>query len=268
MTTLQAVFLGIIQGITEFLPISSSGHLVLARELFGISDTGGLGFDAVLQLASGVAVIIYFRNDLLSMSKSVCSAFSRRCSPFTIEGGVLGSAIALATIPAVIAGMYVEPLMETAFRSVGIVAGALAAGSILMVWAERTWKHRVSRNLGFTPLTITRGFYIGLFQVLALIPGFSRSGATISGGLALGLSREQAGRFSFLLAIPVICGAGIKKLLDGGVTWSAPLVVGTLVSFAVSMGAIAFLLSYIRRNSLLPFVGYRLGLAALLLFFL
>jgi undecaprenyl-diphosphatase len=268
MTTFEAVVLGIIQGITEFLPVSSSGHLVLAREVFGFSDVGGLGVDAVLQLASGLAVLIYFRKDLFSMATSVCSAFTKKCSPFTIEGGVLGSAIAFATIPVVLAGMYVEPLMEEAFRSVGIVAGALAAGSILMIWAERSWKKRISRDFGFAPLSVSRGFFIGLFQVLALIPGFSRSGATISGALLFGLSREQAGRYSFLLAIPLICGAGIKKLLDGGVVISGPLIIGTIVSFVVSMWAIAFLLNYIKHNSLLPFVGYRLGLAALLLFFL
>lgn len=268
MTIFEAVVLGIIQGITEFLPVSSSGHLVLAREVFGFSDVGGLGVDAVLQLASGLAVLIYFRKDLFTMATSVCSAFSKKCSPFTIEGGVLGSAIAFATIPVVLAGIYVEPLMEEAFRSVGVVAGALAAGSILMVWAERSWKKRITKDLGFTPLTVSRGFFIGLFQVLALIPGFSRSGATISGGLLFGLSREQAGRYSFLLAIPLICGAGLKKLIDGGVVVTGPLIIGTIVSFIVSMWAIAFLLNFIRRNSLLPFVGYRIGLAIVLLFFL
>jgi undecaprenyl-diphosphatase len=265
MTIFDAVVLGLIQGLTEFLPISSSGHLILVREMLGINDGTGLGVDAVLQLASGIAVVIYFWKDLTGIANSVCSAFSKRCSPFTIDGGVIASAIALSTIPIVFAGMYLESYMETAFRSVNLVILSLLAGSLLIIIAEFVYKRRVNSEKGFAPLTLWRGFVIGLYQLLALIPGFSRSGATISAGLIVGLTREQAGRYSFLLAIPIVLGAGAKKLIDGGVAIDTALIIGTLVSFVVSLATIHFLLLYIRKHSLMPFVWYRLILAVVLL---
>lgn len=265
MTIFDAVLLGIIQGLTEFLPVSSSGHLILAREWLGINNGTGLGVDAVLQLASGVAVLLYFWRDIAGIGKSVCSAFSNKCSPFTIDGGVLATAIALGTIPIIIGGIFLESYMETTFRSVDLVAVSLLAGSALIIFAEFVWRRRANAGSGYKPLSAGRGLLVGIYQLLAIIPGFSRSGATISGGLLVGLSREQAGRFSFLLAIPIICGAGIKKLLDGGVAVDTALIVGTIVSFVVSVATIHFLLVYIRKHSLMPFAWYRLGLVVVLL---
>lgn len=268
MTVLESVVLGAIQGITEFLPISSSGHLILAREFFGIGDVGGLAVDAVLQLASCLAVILYFRAEIRLM---IVSAFALVLGRYRrqeegIEGNVLLGAIALGTIPAVILGAILEPYMEGAFRSVAFVAVTLVLGSLLMSIAESVWRWRTNNGVGFEPMSIRRGGYVGLFQALALMPGVSRSGATISGALLLGLSRDQAARFSFLLAVPVIFGSGLKKLLDG-VDLSLALWIGAAVSFAVSLAAIHWLLVYLRRHTMMPFVWYRLALAAVLFAF-
>jgi undecaprenyl-diphosphatase len=268
MTVLEAVLLGALQGLTEFLPISSSGHLILAREIFGIGDANGLAFDAVLQLASCVAVLVYFRSDVKLMIVSALALVSRRFNrqEVGIEGNVLLGAIALGTIPAVILGALLEPYMETVFRSVTFVAVTLILGSLLMTIAESVWRWRTHNGAGFEPFSIRRGGYVGLFQALALLPGVSRSGATISGGLLLGLSRDQAARFSFLLAIPVILGSGLKKLFDGlEFTWV--IGAGVLTSFVVSLVVIHWLLVFLRKHSMMPFVWYRFILAAILLAF-
>lgn len=264
---MHAAFLGLIQGITEFLPISSSGHLIIVRDVLHIATPDALGFDAVLQLASGLAVMVYFKADISAMVRATLRAVFRRVSPEdrAIEANVVAAAIALGTIPAVLAGIFLEGAMETVFRSVDVVAITLILGSLLMWYAERSYKKRMQTNQGFAPLSIKRGFIIGLYQVLALIPGVSRSGATISGGLLLGLSRDQIGRFTFLLAIPVIVGAGLKKLFDGGVHVTPELLVGTIVSFVVSLAVIHFLLQYLRKRSLMPFVVYRIVVAVLLI---
>ncbi len=256
MTTFDAIILGIVQGLTEFLPISSSGHLIIAREVFGITTEGGLAFDAVLQCATALAIVLYFWRDLFALARGT---FSR-------ERRVLTEVLylAVATVPAVILGILLEDAMETVFRNVALVAGTLVVGSVIMAAIE--W---IVRAQARTEMTVPRAVSIGLFQALALVPGMSRSGMTIVGGMLAGLSREAATRFAFLLGIPVLLGSGLKKIFDiAQGTDSAgaigPLVLGGMVAFAVGLLVIHFLLKFLRTHTLMPFVWYRLVLAALL----
>lgn len=260
MTIFEAILLGLVQGITEFLPISSSGHLILMRDLLGIEAGGALAFDAVLQLATVLAVVLYFRKDLWLLVQTALRKLGKL--PVNNKDLTLLYAILIGTIPAVIAGLLLESTMETLFRSPLLVAGVLVAGSILFIYAEWVYYNSTPTN----EMTVKKGFQIGLFQTLALIPGMSRSGASIAGGMLLGLSRGEAARFSFLLAIPVLLGAGAKKLIDlikvgSTVEWVA-LGVGSVVAFATGLLAIHFLLSFVRKHTLWPFIWYRLLLAA------
>lgn len=261
---MDAVVLGVVQGLTEFIPVSSSGHLIIARGAMGM-DTTGLAFDAVLQLATAFAVLIYFKKDFFSLVRAIYNWVKGRAMDLTEKSLIL--ALILGTVPAVVAGVILEDYMETVFRSVHLVAGALLFGSILMAIAEYLVKKRVYEE----ELSPIKGFVIGLFQCLALIPGISRSGATISGGLFAGLSREGAAKFSFFLSIPILLGSGFKKLWDiveGNETIASPwltLLPASIVSFAVGMFAIHFLLKYLRKNSLHLFIWYRVVLAIALL---
>lgn len=264
MTLLEAVGLGVLQGITEFLPISSSGHLILARALFGIEDYNALAFDAVLQLASIIAVVVYFFPDIWQLTQTALRKLGRL--PVNVRDETLLYAILLGTIPAVLLGLSLESLMETLFRNPLLVAGVLVAGSVLFMYAEWRYLHEPRTN----DMTVRKGLIIGCFQSLALIPGMSRSGATIVGGMLLGLSRAEAARFAFLLALPVITGAGLKKFLElivngGEVSW-APLFVAALASFLAALLAIHFMLSFVRRHTLWPFIWYRLILAGFVVF--
>jgi undecaprenyl-diphosphatase len=259
MTIFEAIILGLVQGVTEFLPISSSGHLILMRDLLNIESSGALAFDAVLQLATVLAVILYFRNDLWLLAQTALRKLGRL--PVNQKDITLLYAILIGTIPAVVVGLFLESTMETLFRSPLLVSGVLVAGSLLFIYAEWVYYKSVPQNI----MTVKKGLQIGLFQTLALIPGMSRSGASISGGMLLGLSRGEAARFSFLLAIPVLLGAGAKKLIDliqvgGDVSWGA-LAIGSVVAFCTGLFAIHFLLSFVRRHSLWPFIWYRLLLA-------
>ena len=264
MDTLSNIWFGIIQGLTEFLPVSSTGHLVLLHSIFGTGEND-LAFDAVLQLATVLAVIIYFRRDIYDMANAVLRQLSRL--PVNEKEITLAYAIIIGTIPAIIFGLLLESYMETIFRSPLLVAGVLVAGSLLFMVAE--WKY-FARNRD-DKMTLRKGLLIGFFQCLALIPGMSRSGASIAGGMLLGLSRSEAARFSFLLAIPVILGSGLKKLLDlmvsgSNVPWS-DLFLAAVIAFLAGLFAIHFMLSFVRRHTLWPFIWYRLALATVVVAF-
>ena len=205
MTIIDSIILGVIQGLAEFLPISSSGHLIIARDLFGWHGSTDLAFDAVLQLATVIALIVYFHKDIWRHVKAFISII--RGKVVEQKDKIMVWAIIIGTIPAVIAGMILEKYMETTFRSAVLVCIILIIGSAVMYLAE---KFAVQNE----ELTVKKGIWIGLFQCLALVPGFSRSGATISGGLIFGLTREEAARFSFLLSIPIVFGSGMKKLFE------------------------------------------------------
>lgn len=264
MSTIEAVVLGIVQGLTEFLPVSSTGHLILARTLFGVEGSYDLAFDAMLHLATATAVVVYFKKDIWLLTQALLRKLGRL--PVNSKDEILLYSLLVGTIPAVILGLTLESLMESVFRSPLLVAGVLVAGSVFFMYAEWMYQNTPRRN----EMNIKNGFKIGLFQSLALIPGMSRSGATIAGGMLLGLSRSEAARFAFLLAIPVIFGAGVKKLLeligsDLFVDWFA-IGVGTTVSFITGLLAIHFMLAFVRNHTLWPFIWYRIILACFVVF--
>ena len=264
MDILSAVILGIVQGATEFLPISSTGHLILARSVLGIDGGNALAFDAILHLATAAAVIVYFLEEIWLLIQTVLRKLGRL--PVDEKNMVIVYAIIAGTIPAVILGLSLESFMETVFRSPLLVAGVLVLGSIFFMYAEYKYQ-----NTPFTSDIDTKmGLKIGLFQSLALIPGMSRSGATIAGGMLLGLTRVEATRFAFLLAVPVILGAGAKKLLElisfnGDVAWM-PIVVGAVTAFVVGLMAIHFMLGFVKNHTLWPFIWYRIILAGFVTF--
>lgn len=264
MGIFEAIALGVVQGLTEFLPVSSTGHLILVHELFGTSGGNDLAFDAILHLATATAVILYFHKDIGMLINTVLRKLSRL--PVNESDLTLVYALLIGTIPAVIVGLTLESTMATLFRDPLLVAGVLVAGSFLFMYAEWVYLHTTATNT----MEIKKGLKIGLFQALALIPGVSRSGATISGGMLLGLSRSEAARFAFLLAVPVILGAGAKKLLeliasDGEVMWMA-VGTGAVTAFLTGLLAIHFMLSFVRKHTLWPFIWYRIILALFVVF--
>lgn len=264
MGFVEAIALGILQGLTEFLPISSTGHLILARELFSVNETHALAFDAVLHLATAMAVILYFRNDIFVLVNTAIRKLGRL--PVNEKDMTLLYALAVGTVPAVVLGLTIESYMEEHFRNPLLVAGVLVAGSVLFMYTEWRYYNQPRTDA----MSIKNGLKIGFFQALALIPGMSRSGATISGGMLLGLSRTEAARFAFLLAVPVILGAGSKKLFEliqtsDAVAWSA-VMVGAAAAFFSGLAAIHFMLSFVRKHTLWPFIWYRIILAMFVVF--
>ena len=269
MEVFEAIILGVVQGVTEFLPISSSGHLILARELFGIGGEGGLAFDAILHFATALAVLIYFWRDILDLVQNAVSWVLRR--PVNQSKVHMLIAIGVATIPAVLLGLLLEGYLETTFRSPLLVVFSLVTGSLIIWGAEWMYRKRevlVDENAPSSKNAVL----IGLFQSLALIPGMSRSGMAISGGMFLGLSREGATRFAFLLAIPLLLGAGAKKILELSESGALfvdfmALAAGAASAFVVGFLVIHYLLKFVRTHSLMVFVWYRLALAGLVLVF-
>jgi undecaprenyl-diphosphatase len=264
MDIISAIILGVVQGLTEFIPVSSSGHLILMHTVLGVEGDTSLAFDAILQLATVLAVIVYFFDDILVLLQTMMRKLGRL--PVNEKDFIMVKALALGTIPAVILGLFLESFMESTFRNPLLVAGVLILGSILFMYAEYTYDNCYHDR----ELTPKMGWKIGFFQALALIPGMSRSGATIAGGMLLGLSRTDAARFAFLLSVPIILGSGLKKLLelitsDVAVVW-APIVFGSIVSFVVGLLAIHFMIGFVRKHTLWPFIWYRIILAAFIIF--
>ncbi len=264
MDIISGLILGVVQGLTEFLPISSSGHLILAREVLGIETEFGLSVDAVLQLATSLAILLYFRKDFWNM---LVAAFNwMRGHIIPSHDKILIGALVVGTIPAVIFGLLLEDIMETSFRNAELVAWTLILGAALFWVAERLAKKAHELNL-------KRGFWIGMFQALALIPGMSRSGMAIAGGLLLGLSREQATRFGFMLGFPIIFGSGMKKTLEFGsnnglMELGLPLVLSALTAFTVGVLAMHFMVRYLKNHTLNIFIVYRVILALLVFMFI
>ncbi|TAK59028.1 undecaprenyl-diphosphatase UppP [Patescibacteria group bacterium] len=262
--------LGLVEGITEFLPISSSGHLIIARELLGATGTNSLAVDSVLQLGTILAVVVYFSKDLLTLAHTALKKVMGK--PVAVEDGRLLLALIVGTVPAVILGILLESTMDTVFRNTHLVAYALIAGSAVFLLAEYISK-RYRTQTGMEAVGFWKAILIGLFQALALIPGMSRSGMTISGGLFLGLSREASARFGFLLSVPIILGAGSKKFLElagtGALgTIGVPLILGSVVAFVSGLLAIYILLKFLRTHPLYVFAVYRVLLAVTILMFL
>lgn len=264
MTTLQIVVLAIVQGLTEFLPISSSGHLVLVPYLIEWTDQG-LAFDVAVHFGSLVAVCLFFREDILGLLRG-----SARILGGDIKSpqSYMALAIALGTIPAAAAGLLFASWIEANLRDPSIIVYTLAGYGILMALADRFAK----REKGITDIRIRDALVIGVAQALALVPGTSRSGVTITAGRLLGFERQDAARFSFLLSAPVILLATVYKgaeliLGDTVVAWGQ-LALGVVVSAIVAYLSIEFFMRFVSRIGLAPFAIYRLALAGLILYVL
>lgn len=263
MGLLEAIILGIVQGLTEFLPISSSGHLFLVPSVFGWDDAGS-GFTAVIQLGTLLAVLIYFWGDLTSTLAGWAAGFGHPEKRGTKEWN-LGWGVVLGTIPIAVAGLTLEKWIDGEFRSPQIVAGTLIGFGLLMGVAETLGKKdREMKNF-----RVIDGVVMGLWQCLALIPGSSRSGSTMTGGMFSGFDRATAARVSFLLSIPGVAASGLYKLVKEResllVEGALPTIVATVVSFGVGWAAIAFLMKYLQTRSLWPFVIYRVVLGIVVL---
>lgn len=255
MTVLEAIALGIIQGFAEFLPISSSAHLLLARWYFGWQE-GGLAFDVALHFGTLVAVLHYFRDEWRRLAAAAGRIVTRQRIESAEERRVIF--LIVATIPAGIAGLLLEDLAETAFRHPAITATTLTVMGILL-WAVDKW---VSRARPLDALRWSDALLIGIAQIAALVPGVSRSGATITAGRGLGLTRESAAVFSFLMSAPIIGAAAILKVPEAvrEMGFSLPLVAGIAAATLSSWAAIAILLRYVTRHSYGIFALYRVVL--------
>ena len=264
MTTLQIVVLAIVQGLTEFLPISSSGHLVLVPYLVEWTDQG-LAFDVAVHFGSLIAVCAFFREDIIGLLRGGVRILG---GDVTSPQSYMALAIALGTIPAAAAGLAFASWIENNLRDPSIIVYTLAGYGILMALADRYAK----RDKGITDVRIRDAVIIGLAQALALVPGTSRSGVTITAGRLLGFERQDAARFSFLLSAPVILLATVYKggqliLGDTSVPWGE-LALGVVVSAIVAYISIEFFMRFVSRIGLAPFAAYRLALAALILYVL
>jgi undecaprenyl-diphosphatase len=265
---LEAIILGVVQGLTEFLPISSSAHLRIASTLMGTGKDPGAAFTAILQLGTETAVLIYFLPDIAHIISSWVKALFGRI-PRNDPNAKLGWFIIVGSIPIVVLGLLFQNQIETVFRSLWIVAGTLIVFGILLGVADILGK-RVYR---LRDMRWGQAAVFGVAQALALVPGVSRSGATIAAGRALGFERPAAARYSFLLALPAVFGSGVYELYKS-LKDHSPMVfdwpqtgVATVVAGVVGFGVIAFLMRYISKGSFIPFVVYRvlLGIAIIVL---
>lgn len=260
MESLQAFWLGIIQGITEFLPISSSAHLILAPVFTGWKDQG-VAFDLAVHVGTLLAVVIYFRKDVLGLiGDGVISLRQRQC----VGQGLLAGYLVIGTIPAGLCGLLLLDLIDNQLRAVEVIFFTTLVFGLLLGWAD--W--RPNRGRVMASLNWKDALLVGGAQALSLIPGTSRSGATITAGLLLGLSREAAARFSFLLAIPITGLAASVKILevatgDVSVDWTAFLI-GGVTSFITALTAIHFFLKWLNRFGMWPYVIYRVVLAGVI----
>ncbi|MFE7790632.1 undecaprenyl-diphosphate phosphatase [Streptomyces sp. NPDC057460] len=260
----QAIVLGIVEGVTEFLPISSTGHLKITEGLMDIpvDDKGVVAFTAVIQVGAIAAVLVYFFKDIVrfvtAWVRGLADRDQRDSHDYKFTWWVI-----YATIPIVIVGLAAKPLIEGPLASLWVVAGSLIVGSGVMWAADQMGRHR----RGEEDTTLKDAMLVGCSQILALLfPGFSRSGATMSTGLILDLNRVAATRLSFFLGIPSLTGAGLYELKDavGGGVGAVPLAVGTVVSFVVAYASIAWLLKFVAKHSFNAFVIYRIIVGVLL----
>lgn len=263
MSFLEAVILGLVQGITEFLPISSTAHLRIVPALIGWDDPGA-AVSAVIQLGTLLAVLIYFRHDIVRLIRAFIAGLISR-KPFESADSRLAWWVGIGTIPVGIAGLLFKKSIETSFRSLYVIAASLFLLGVLLIVAERISTFRRSmEEMKWWEATI-----VGIAQAFALIPGSSRSGTTITAALFLGLTRETAARFSFLLSIPAVTASGLYELyevrhaLPGSLAFE--LLIAIFVAAVSGYFAIDLLLRYLRSHSTYIFVGYRIALAILIL---
>lgn len=262
MAIIEIIVLALLQGLTEFLPISSSAHLILPSQIMGWQDQGQ-AFDVAVHAGSLLAVMLYFRKEVSTMLVSWVGSFSGKHS----QDSKLAWLIALGTIPAGLFGFLFDDFIEQNFRSTLVIAISTIVFGLLLWWADS----RATQTKTEYQVTLKNVLVIGFAQALALIPGTSRSGITMTAGLMVGLTAKGAARFSFLLSIPLIFAIGVYELLKlmqqtTPVDWTA-IGLGTLLSFASAYACIHFFLIFVEKVGMLPFVIYRLLLGAVLLVF-
>jgi undecaprenyl-diphosphatase len=264
VSILDAIILGIVEGLTEFLPISSTGHLTIAEKLLGltVSDKSITAFTAVIQVGAIVAVLLFFREEILKLLDAVVHGLRNEERRRTDPNWRFAWLIVLGSIPIGIVGFLLRHFIEDHLRNLYVVAAGLILWSPVMIYAER----QARQNRGESQLRPRDSIVIGLYQCLALIPGVSRSGATISAGLLRGFDRVTATRLSFFLAIPALVAAGLFELKDVGQgVGFAPTLVGTVVSFVVAYVTIGWLLRFVSHNPISWFVPYRVALGVIVI---
>ena len=260
----EAVILGITEGLTEFLPVSSTGHLIVMQRVLGLPEGSASNTFAIgIQIGAITAILVLYWHRLSAAARALAR-------PTDGKPNLLGQ-ILVAAIPAIIAGLLLESWIDANLFSATVVAYSLAIGGILLLVLERLLKHRTATVNDLSQMSYRSAFYIGMWQCLALIPGTSRSGATIGGALVIGLSRTAAAEFSFLLGLPILYGASIYKLISMRNELSsdmvAPFVVGTVTSFLTAIVVVKPFLTYLNRHNFVPFAWYRIavGLAIIAL---
>ncbi len=264
MNYFEAVVLGIVEGLTEFLPVSSTGHLTIAEKMLGlpVDDRAVTAYTAVIQVGAIAAVLIYFFGDIVAM---VRAWFAGLASPDkrTDPNYRLGWAVIIGSLPIGLIGFFLRDIIAGPLRSLWWVGGALVLWSAVMWYAEKAGVQERTES----QVTVRDGILIGLAQCIALVPGVSRSGATISAGLLLGLDRVTSTKMSFFLSIPALTAAGLFELREvvGSQLGVGPMIVGTLVSFVVAYAAVAWLLKFVAHHSITWFVPYRVVLGAAIL---
>ena len=264
MHLLEALFLGLVQGLTEFLPISSSAHLRIVGAFLPSAEDPGAAFTAITQIGTEAAVVVFFWRDIVRIIKHWCLALVGRI-PRNDPDARMGWLIIIGSIPIVVLGLFFQKQIETVFRSLWIVAIMLIVFGVLLGIADAVGAKR--RKL--QDLTVPHGVVYGFAQALALIPGVSRSGGTITAGLFMGYERAAAARYAFLLAIPAVFGSGffqlVKSLDEPTVFSPGETLAATGVAFVVGLAVIAFFMKWISKKSFLPFVIYRILLGVTLL---
>ena len=261
MNAIQAIVLGVVQGLTEFLPISSSGHLRIVPALFGWNDPGA-AFTAVIQLGTMAAVLLYFRADLWRIATAWLRSLRDRSMRDDLDAR-MGWYIILGTIPIAVIGLVFKDPIETKFRNLELIGTTLILFGFVMLAAEAVSR----RDRPLREITRRDGFLIGCAQALALVPGVSRSGATISAGLFLNFDRAAAARYSFLLSVPAVVLSGLFELRHAG-EGNLPIgatIIATLLAFVTGYASIALLLTYLARHTIGVFVAYRVVLGVIVL---
>jgi undecaprenyl-diphosphatase len=275
VTILQAIIYGIVQGLTEFLPISSTAHLRIVPALLGWNDPGA-AFTAVIQFGTLVAILLYFFKDIVNILQAVVLGIAHG-KPLFNRDAQMGWMIVAGTVPIVVLGVFFKRSIETSWRSLYIISAAMIGLALVLMLAEIITKRRVARGAQLKSLdqiSWKDAILVGLAQAVALIPGSSRSGTTITGGLFVGMNRATAARFSFLLSLPSVFAAGMFELVEqrhallSSDVGALNLIIATVVSGIVGYASIAFLLGYLKKHSTYLFIIYRLIIGILLLILL
>lgn len=262
MEILQAILLGFVQGVTEVLPISSSAHLVLMPWFFNFKDPG-LSFDVALHLGTLVAILVYFNKDILNIVKGGVGII-RKKDPSDLYQKLFIFLI-IGTIPGVLAGFFLNDLAESEFRSPLLIAGMVFVFAIILFFADR-YGERANKKKTLDEMKAKNAIAIGLAQAVAIVPGVSRSGVTMTAGLFSKMKREEAARFSFILSVPIIVGAFIFKIRDLSLEqiFSAVFIFGFLSALLAAFLSVRFLMNFVKTHNFNIFVVYRIGLAALI----